>query len=122
MKGRQEGCSGRGNRQCMPSGHDRDLDFYRGKFGATRAALTWGRVTPAERCSAVSSAYREMDCPCNQDGSERCKRKGNLEDGVKTSESPSKQESDSQVCVRESDRYRRGQKRPLKSASISETL
>ena len=70
----------------------------------------------------MSSAYREIDCPCSQDGSERCKRKGNLEDGVKTSKSPSKQENGSQVCVRGSDRYWRGQKRPLKSASFRDTV
>ena len=63
---------------------------------------------PAERCSAERSGHGEMDCPCGQDGSERDKRKGSLEDGVKTSESPSKQENGSQVCVRGGDRYRGG--------------
>lgn len=66
-----------------------------------------GQGHPAER-SAVHSGHGEMDCPCGQDGSERDKRKGSLEDGVRTSESPSKQENGSQVCVRGGDRYRGG--------------
>ena len=101
MKGRQAGCSGGGNRQRTPSGHDRDLDIYRGKWGAA-----WGSPRGAMFCRAFRT--RGIDCPCGQDGSERDKRKGSLEDGVKTSESPSKQENGSQVCVRGGDRYRGG--------------